>query len=161
MIIPDLEYFYFDLDRNIWDTTDKYNNPIWARQLIFPLIKEENNTYIDDCISRIKLQEGITDYLDFLKQNGKNIGYISRGANLNISLKDQPSFKMLQLFGIAKYFNFENILLHKNQKKYQNINRDKFVYFDDSEEEIYQMKTHKKESYCILRSDFSSWRDLF
>lgn len=160
MKIPDFEYVYFDLDRNIWDTTDKYRNPIWARQLIFPLTKHSDEVYIDDCLSQVQLQDGIIDFLTTLNRNNKKIGYISRGANLNISFTEQPSFKLLQIFDIAKFFNAEHILLHKNQKKYKNISREKFVYFDDSEEEISLMKEHRKESHCILRSDFTNWRDL-
>lgn len=161
MIIPDLEYFYFDLDRNIWDTTDKYGNPVWARQLIFPLDQVSEDSFIDDCLTKITLQEGIKDYLQFLSRNNKKIGFLSRGANLNTVFDAQPSFKMMQLFDIAKYFNAEHILLHKNQKKYQNLHKNKFVYFDDSYEEINIMQTQKKESFCVLRSDFFCWRDLF
>ena len=161
MKIPDYKYFYFDLDRNIWDTTDKYGNPIWARQLIFPVIENNCNEYMDDCLSRIKLQDGIEDYLDFLRNKNVNIGFISRGANLNIAYKNQPSFLILEKFNIIKYFNAEHILLHKNEKKHLSINRTRFVYFDDSQEEISLMSEHKEESHCILRSDFKSWRDLF
>jgi 2-hydroxy-3-keto-5-methylthiopentenyl-1-phosphate phosphatase len=161
MKIADYKYFYFDLDRNIWDTTDKYGNPIWARQLIFPVIKNNCNEYIDDCLSVIKLQDGIEDYLEFLRDKNVNIGFISRGANLNITYKNQPSFLMLEKFNILKYFNAEHILLHKNEKKHLSINRNKFVYFDDSPEEISLMTECKEQSYCILRNDFKSWRDLF
>lgn len=104
MKIPDYKYFYFDLDRNIWDTTDKYGNPIWARQLIFPVIENNCNEYMDDCLSVIKLQDGIEDYLEFLRDRNVNIGFISRGANLNIAYKNQPSFFMLEKFNIFKIF---------------------------------------------------------
>jgi hypothetical protein len=161
MKIPYYKYFYFDLDRNIWDTTDKYGNPIWARQLIFPVMKNNCNEYMDDCLSVITLQDGIEHYLEFLRDSNVNIGFISRGANLNIANKNQPSFLMLEKFNILKYFNAEHILLHKNEKKHLSISRNKFVYFDDSTEEISSMIDHKEESCCILRSDFKSWRDLF
>jgi len=161
MKIPDYKYFYFDLDRNIWDATDKYGNPIWARQLIFPVTESNINQYVDDCLSTIELQYGIEQYLDFLRNSNVNIGFISRGANLNIAYKNQPSFLMLEKFNILKYFNAEHVLLHKNDKKHLSINRRRFVYFDDSQEEISLMKEHKEESHCILRSDFIFWRDLF
>jgi hypothetical protein len=161
MKITDNKYFYFDLDRNIWDTKDKFGNPIWARQLIFPVNKIEYNEFVDDCLSSIKLQAGIAEYLDFLKKNNKKVGFISRGANLNVPYKYQPSYMMLEKFNLLHYFNSENYLLHKNEKKHLAINLNSFVFFDDSPEEIYLMKEHKNESHCILRSDFVSWGDLF
>lgn len=160
MKIDDFDYFYFDLDRNIWDTIDKYGNKIWARQLIFPLQQESENTFIDDCLSKIVLQDGVVEFLSFLYSRNKNIGFISRGGNLNTSMEEQPSIKTLILFDLLKYFKAEKILIHKNQIKHSALTREKFIFFDDSEEEISLMKHHKKESSCILRSSFDSWRDL-
>jgi hypothetical protein len=68
---------------------------------------------------------------------------------------------MLEKFNILQYFNAENFLLHKSENKHLAINIEKFVFFDDSPEEISLMMEHKGQSHCILRSDFSSWRDLF
>jgi hypothetical protein len=161
MKITDHKYFYFDLDRNIWDTIDKFGNPIWARQLIFPITEIKYNEFIDDCLSTIKLQDGIVEYLNFLNKKNMKIGFISRGANLNLPYKHQPSFLMLEKFNILQYFNADNFLLHKSENKHLAINIKKFVFFDDSPEEISLMMEHKDQSHCILRSDFSSWRDLF
>ncbi len=161
MKIDDFEYFYFDLDRNIWDVVDKYGNKIWARQLIFPLQQESKNTYVDDCLSKVTLQDGVIEFMSFLKSRNKNIGFISRGGNLNISKEEQPSIKTLIKFDLLKYFNAEQILIHKNEVKHSAIKRENFIFFDDSEDEIFLMKHNKINCLCILRNSFDSWRDLF
>lgn len=155
-------YYYFDLDRNIFDTFDKYNNPIWARQMIPPYKKIDDYTIEDDCLSRCVLQQGVIEYFQLLKKYNKKISYISRGGNLNISKKIQPSNLILNLFKLNEYINHSKILLHKLDKKSEYIkNTNKFtIFFDDSIEEIAEMsKVHPKIT-CINRSSFKSWIEL-
>ena len=50
MTFKNYTYFYFDLDKNIFDTFDKYKNPIWARQMIPPFNKIDDYIIEDDCL---------------------------------------------------------------------------------------------------------------
>jgi predicted phosphatase len=155
--------YYFDLDRTVWDTIDKYGNPIWARQMIQPYTLLDQDTIIDDCYSICKLQSGIRQYLQLLTDNNKKISFISRGGNLKIKYLSQPSIIILKKFKILSFFNIHNILLHKLEDKHKNIkdiSKDT-IFFDDSEEELTKMSTIYPKIKCVNRiKDFNSWETL-
>lgn len=151
---------YFDLDGTIWNTYNKFGQPIWARQMIAPYNLIDNFTIQDDCLSICKLD---TDIIDFLKKISLHkISYISRGGNLHVLNEEQPSVKLLKLFNIYEFFSDSKILLHKNQIKYEHIkiNADKVFFIDDSNEELEKMKTAHPSIICINRNSFTSWKNL-
>jgi predicted phosphatase len=162
MMFENYIYFYFDLDRNIFDTFDKYNNPIWARQMIPPFKKINDYTIEDDCLSKCFLQKGVREYFNALIKHEKKISYISKGGNLNISKNSQPSKIILDLFDLTQYINHNKILLHKSNKKTEHIkNTNKLtIFFDDSFEELHEMSIVHPKIKCINRASFVSWTNL-
>ena len=161
-MFKDYTYFYFDLDRNIFDTFDKYKNPIWARQMIPPFNKIDDYTIEDDCLSTCVLQKGVNEYIKMLTDNNKKISYLSRGANLNIQENLQPSKMILDIFNLTQYINHNKLLLHKLDKKTKHIkNSDEFtIFFDDSPEELQEMSINHPKIKCVDRSSFVSWIEL-
>lgn len=152
--------FYFDLDRTIWNTYNKFGQPIWARQMIAPYTLIDKYTIQDDCLSICKLDVDISDF--FKKITSNKISYISRGGNLNIKYEEQPSVKLLKLFNVYEFFNDNKILIHKNQVKHEHliINADKIIFIDDSDEELEKMKIAHPSIVCIKRESFVNWKDL-
>lgn len=151
---------YLDLDRTIWNTYDKYGQPIWARQMISPYNLLDDNTIQDDCLSICKLDFDIRDFLKTL--SAYKVSYISRGGNLNVKYDDQPSVKLLRLFNIYNVFLDEKILIHKNQIKHEHmvLNADKVIFIDDSTDELEKMQSAYPSIVCINRATFVNWKDI-
>ncbi len=155
-------HFYLDLDRTIWNTYDKYGNEIWARQLIYPFVKNSNNEIVDDVMSVCKLDVGVKEYLHELSKQHKFISFLSRGMNLNVSLSMQPSIQLLHEFGLINYFNNSHILIHKNSRKIDYISNSLYstIFIDDSDEELHLMKSTYNTIHCVNRNSFGTWKDL-
>lgn len=160
MINPSNISFYFDLDRTIWNTYDKYEQPIWARQMIAPYTFIDKYTIQDDCLSICKLDPDIVDFFKLIKLH--KISYISRGGNLNVTYDEQPSVKLLKLFNIHDVFSANKILIHKNQIKHEHmvLNGKKVIFIDDSKEELEKMKNAYPSITCINRESFINWKDI-
>lgn len=153
--------FYFDLDRTIWNTYDKFGQPIWARQMIAPYTIIDKYTIQDDCLSICKLDPDIIDFFTSIKLH--KISYISRGGNLNVLYDNQPSVKLLKLFNIHHVFSKNKILIHKNQIKHEHIVLDdsqKTIFVDDSIDELEKMKHAYPSIICINRQSFTHWKDI-
>lgn len=153
--------FYFDLDRTVWNTVDKYNNPIWARQMIQPYVKIDDDTIMDDCLSVCKLEPHIREYLTDLNNNKKKINYISRGGLLHVRNNQQPANILLHMFSLSFIFN-ERLLLHKLDIKHRFITHrtSDVIFFDDSIEEIELMQTNCPKIKCIHKTADLKWKDL-
>ena len=152
--------FYFDLDRTIWNTYDKYGHPIWARQMIEPYTVIDKFTIQDDCLSVCKLDHDIIDFFESIKMH--EISYISCGGNLNVVYHEQPSVKLLKLFNIYDFFSANKILIHKNQNKHEHIilNNKRVFFIDDSTDELEKMKAMYPSVNCINRASFIQWKDI-
>jgi predicted phosphatase len=110
---------FFDLDKTIWNCFDKYNNKIWAKQLIAPYRLVEENKIIDDVGSICQLD---VDFIDFINSlNLIDYGFCSNGAILNVDFLEQPSKKLIDLFSIKDYKYF--ILQYKIESKKQSIEK--------------------------------------
>ena len=79
-LCEDYDIFMFDLDRTVFDTYTKKGEPIWAKQLIKPLNRFDEDLIVDDCESECHLQPGIRSVLEYLKLNNKKVGFISRAG---------------------------------------------------------------------------------
>ena len=112
----------FDLDLTVWETYDKNGYQIWAKQLIFPLIKISEDEISDDVGSKCILKIGIREYLNRIQAKNLSIGYVSVGRHWNLEDKLQPSIHLIQLFDLEKYFNSLKILTYKNMSKHELIN---------------------------------------
>ena len=127
----------FDLDLTIWESYDKHGNHIWAKQMIFPLVAINNSMVTDDVGSQCRLRPGITEYLNFLRCSGVNIGFVSSGRHSDLPDIFQPSLHLLELFDLKKYFNDIKILSYKDKKKSQFIlNLDEQITFYDDDDRV-------------------------
>jgi len=133
--------FVFDLDKTVWDTFSVHGYSIWAKQMVPPYSLEQNRI-IDDVYSYCVLRPGIRRYLDFLRSNGKKVGFLSSGFLMNTEYDKQPSVNILKMFGIYEFFNFEKILLYKTYSKKDYLCKfDNCVFFDDNDEIIQEVST--------------------
>ena len=158
-MIDEHEKFIFDLDRTVWDTYDVTGRPIWAKQLIDPL-RIEGDRIIDDVGSYCVLKNGVKEFITFLSVQEKSIGYLSVGALYGAPEDNQPSLKLLKLFGLYDMFNYKKILAYKTEPK-KNYLRDigTCVFFDDDEKHLKAASSLEK----VLESDskeIEDWREL-
>lgn len=155
-LIKEYDHFIFDLDGTLWYGLDKYGNEIFAKQMLFPLHKKDNEDIIEDDVgSSIILRPDVKSYLKLLSENKKKISYLSKGA-----IKDsiwQPSEICLSLLEINDYFNFCTILKYKTFSKVEWLKlMGKCVYFNDNLEENETFKDI--ENVLVLNPN--RWSDL-
>ena len=112
--------FIFDLDLTIWETYDRYNNQIWAKQFIPPYLIERN-VITNDVGSKCVLKHGIKEYLKYLRNENYEIGFVSNGRSYGIPDEYQPSLCLLKLFDIYKYFNGIKLLRYRDYNKTEAI----------------------------------------
>jgi predicted phosphatase len=161
-MLDNFSHFYLDLDRTIWTTFDKYKNPIWARQMIFPFVKISESVIEDDCGSRCFLDSGVDLFLKKIFKRDKTINFLSRGANLEVESNKQPSILLLETFGIFSLFNKDSSLVHKSFKKKDYIKNSscEVCFIDDSDDELAEMRNFHPLIKCVKRDSFKNWNDL-
>ena len=125
----------FDLDITIWDCYDKHGNLIWAKQMVTPF-KTQGNIITDDVGSTCVLRYGVKDYLDYLRIEKHDIGFVSAGRYFGLPDNFQPSIVMLKEFQIYHTFDLMRVLEYKT---YNKANLVKFmnapvVFYDDNED---------------------------
>jgi predicted phosphatase len=134
--------FIFDLDRTIWDTYDVHGNQIWAKQMVPPYSVIDSSTIRDDIGSYCILKPGVSEFLSFLSNNNKKIGFLSCGAVYGFEKVIQPSLILLELFNIKQCFNDIEILEYKTFSKHDYLkNEPECVFFDDDEKHLNAVKT--------------------
>ena len=154
------DVFMFDLDRTVFDTFTKKGEPIWAKQMIQPLIELDKNSVKDDCESVCYLQDGIRSVLSYLKSKNKKVGFISRGGVFNLEYEKQPSILLLKMFGIYDYFSFKKLMLYKTDVKAINLSEiGRCVFFDDMDKDLEAAR--KIDNVKVIdRKQFQSWEDI-
>jgi predicted phosphatase len=147
----------FDLDKTIWDCTDKYGNSIWAKQLIPPYTFIDDNTIIDDCFSVCKLQKGFKEFIEKIENK---IVFLSNGLLFDSNETNQPSINVLKMFDLYKYFDKDSLLTYKTFKKedYFNCNNE-YLFFDDDDNHLINVKKHKNV-LIIDRKSMGEWCDI-
>lgn len=145
-----------DLDFTIWSGC---RHKFWAKSLtsfnrIAPnIIVDKNNDWI-------RLDDEVDIFLDVLKTNGINLGFVTKGGVLDTPYNDQPAVKCLKLFNILPYFNYCTHVIYKTENKSDYIQpKGKTLFIDDSPDVIKDIKTN---TACdvINRDTFLSWKDL-
>jgi predicted phosphatase len=155
------ERFIFDLDRTIWDTFDIRGNKIWAKQLLPPFTKNDENTIIDDVGSSCKLRKGVLEFFERLWRANKKIGFLSSGAINGYPKQFQPSINLLKEFDIYKYFNDIKILKYKTFSKYNFFKEgEACVFFDDDNKHLDAVKG--LDHICEVDSkDINNWMSFY
>jgi len=123
----------FDLDLTIWECLNKHGHSIWAKQMVAPF-KTQGNIIIDDVGSTCFLKYGVRDYLDYLRIENHDIGFVSAGRYFGLPDNFQPSIVMLKEFQIYHTFDLMRVLEYKT---YNKANLVKFmsapvVFYDDN-----------------------------
>jgi hypothetical protein len=161
------KHFFFDLDGTIWNCYDKYQNPIWGKQMISPyqLGKGTPDNLSDDVGSICYLQSGIREVLSELSEQQVHIGICSASKNMNFEYTNQqPCIQLLRAFGLWNYFSPPNFLEYKKVDKASLLSRlydddIPLVLFDDNREIIEAcMKT--PNIFPIGRYNFINWREM-
>tara|TARA_R110002020_G_scaffold159424_3_gene343204 strand:- start:1052 stop:1546 length:495 start_codon:yes stop_codon:yes gene_type:complete len=154
------DIFMFDLDRTVFDTYSKSGEPIWAKQMIQPLVKLNEDSVKDDCESECHLQPGIRSVLEYLKLNNKKVGFISRGGVHRVHFDEQPSILLLKMFDIYDYFSYVKFLFYKTEVKAGHLSQfGKCVFFDDMDKDLDEAK--KIDGVKVIdRKGFEYWGDL-
>lgn len=164
--ILDNNLFIFDLDRTIWDCYDKYNNPIWAKQMLTPF---DNSLYVnaitDDVGSRCELHDGIRDVVRFLHGQNKWIGFVSSGGIKDTIIHFQPSYRLLKKFGV--YDDYKDRMFLKlayktfSKKEYfQNYHIGSRIVFFDDDPKVLKEVSEVPNVTCIDRMSFWKWDSL-
>lgn len=159
MSVNNNPYIYFDLDKTLWDTYDKYGNEIWAKQMIFPFRLVNKNTIEDDVFSKCILRNNAKEFLKYLKKNKYKFSFISNARYFNLPDSLQPSILLLKKFGIFDFFSKPNFLIYKSKKKknFLKLNKKKrYILFDDNKEILSSFK--KIDNIKTINSlNISNW----
>ena len=159
-LCKEYDVFMFDLDRTVFDTYTKNREPIWAKQMIQPLIRLDIDSVKDDCESECYLQPGIRQILEYLHSNDKKVGFISRGGVFGLEYKKQPSIVLLKYFWIYEFFSFKKLMLYKTDTKATHLSEiGKCVFFDDMDKDL--VEARKVDDVMVIdRKGFKTWKDL-
>jgi predicted phosphatase len=149
----------FDLDLTVWDCFNKKNDPIWAKQMVFPF-NNTSDVIVDDVGSICMLREGVREYLKYLEDNNHKIGFVSAGKHPTIPYEHQQSVHLLRKFGIYKHFNYIKRLESKIYDKTLDVRFlvEKIVFYDDNDEVLNKMKQFKHVT--AVDSKELDWNDL-
>lgn len=162
----DHDHFVFDLDRTLFDTVDKFKNPIWAKQLVPPLtLSEGGDSLTDDVGSVCTLRKGVREMLITLRKHKKIVSFLSVGGVKGYPNKCQPSLQALKTFNILKYFKGGRTLLYKTDKKTEFFKNkaDLFVFFDDSQDHLQDVSRSHPDMTLVDTKDLLDFSkiDLF
>ena len=150
----------FDLDITLWDTFDKRGNSIWAKQLVAPY-KVYGNMIVDDVFSKCVLRKGVREYLQYLRDENHQVGFVSVGGYFGMEHSKQPSIRALKLFGIFNYFNSIHVLEYKVFNKAKAISqiKDKVIFYDDAPKNFEAVK-HLTNVTCVDSLNIKDWSQL-
>ena len=152
--------YIFDLDLTLWDTYNKHNEPIWAKQLLWPM-KHEGDIVTDDVGSTCVLRKGVREYIKFLYDEGHDIGFVSAGRHWDFADKIQPSVFLLKHFHLYEYFGNIRILEYKTMNKSEAIKHitDKIVFYDDSPKVLKELEV-LNNVIAVDSSNIKDWSTM-
>ena len=160
------KFFFFDLDKTIWNCHDKYGNEIWGKQMIVPFAQiptngqYDGNSIIDDVGSICQLQDGIREVLSILDEQQRIIGVCSASKNMNFEYQiSQPCIQLLKAFFIDQYFSIYHLNWKTVCKANVLKNYEQCVLFDDNKQIIEEcMQTENITP--IARYNFQNWKEM-
>lgn len=174
-LMKSYDYFFFDLDETIWRTLSKHAHQIFAKQMLPPFkmkttsgkrcpeceswIDYEGFPYIEDDVGNTNfLFSGVKEVLQTLHDNKKSVNIISLGGIKNINLMNQPSYKLLDEWGIKRT---RTTILYKTDSKKKKLAEFEhpFVLFDDDIKQLQEV-SELPNAKCINVYSFDDWKDL-
>ena len=117
------------------------------------IIKDSNNSYAI-------LDSGVREVLEHLREQDKQISFLSVGGRLDVEYEKQPTIMILKMFEIYSYFNDQKHLLYKTAKKDDILKKmAECVFFDDNEKHILEGLNLNNVS-VVDRKSFAFWEQL-
>jgi hypothetical protein len=153
----------FDLDLTLWDCYNKHGDPIWAKQMVWPYHRQvtTNDILTDDVYSFCSLRRGVKEYLKHLKGEGHQIGFLSAGAYHSMPYSQQPSVRMLKMFGIYNDFDYIQVLAYKSFNKAETLTRinQPIIFYDDNQDVLNSVRDLKHVT-AIDSKEILDWSNL-
>lgn len=157
-------FIFLDLDKTVWNCYDKNGNEIWAKQMIPPYKILDNFTIMDDVSSYCRIDKDFFKFLEFLENKKIEYSFCSNGGIYEVDLKDQPSYKLLQMFNVK--INSNIILQYKTKSKKKSIEnfssehaeKYKLILIDDDENVLSTFTDSQIK--VIDRKTFLEWEDI-
>jgi len=152
--------YVFDIDRTFITTYNSDGELIWLKNMEGPYERVSDNVVVGSNGTKAVLHEGVEKVLKHLQDQGKNIAFLSVGGLLDVDYYDQPSVKIMKLFGIHSYFNHERLLLYKTARKDTVLQHlPPSIFFDDDEKHL--VATLRLDNVTVVdRKSFTSWEQL-
>lgn len=148
---------YFDLDFTTWQGCAP---DFWAKKLDWSTAYKQNNRIYDENGLYIEAYLGIHGILERLKNKNIRINAITRGGVENLKREDQPAYKALKMFGLAKYFSEIIILDYWVNKSSSMTKQGTTVLIDDMDRDLEDVLTSNKGIDIIDRREFDTWTAL-
>ena len=150
----------FDLDMTIWDCYNKHDNQIWAKQMVAPF-KINNNIITDDVGSICVLRYGVKNYLNYLRIEKHEIGFVSAGRYFGLHDNFQPSIVLLKEFEIYHTFDYIKVLEYKtyNKANLVKIITTPVVFYDDNEDVLNSI-SEIKNVIAVNSEEIYDWNKL-
>ena len=155
--IDNFDTFILDLDSTVWLGIEP---TFWAKKLKFPIKKERQRVYDKDN-NYIELTNGISEFLKQVNLKNKRVGFLTRGALLDVEYEQQPPILCLKEFNIYSLFNYENHAIYKTQLKSNFLKPYKqTIFIDDNPTDLKDIKDNFPQVTTMNRNLFNDWRGL-
>lgn len=158
-LLDDYDTIVFDLDGTVWDVMSPEGNSMGAYMTVHPYHLQSPDIVSDVNGNIIQLQKGISNLLDILDINNKNLGIMSRGENVDLPFEAQPSTQILKKFDLYKYFSYSIIYKSNGDKSKYVRPRGKTLFIDDDKDNIDNV-LHNNNVDTLWRKSFADWLDL-
>ena len=155
-----------DLDLTIWQVEDKYENSIWAKQMIEPLCASSKHEFVTDDVGSVcYLNRSFKAFLVSMSQAGVTLSAVSNGLLFGREWEEQPSVRLMKLLDIEKYFREIN-LEYKTVPKSSRVREIKHfvgkkLFIDDNEEVLKEVEENTGSLVDVMnRNLFLRWTEL-
>jgi hypothetical protein len=160
-MLKDYNTIILDLDDTVWFGSE---TNFWAKRLRGDLqhrVVDGTERIYDETGRFLSLSSDFKVFLKTSLQQGKTIGFLSRGKLLGIPFDLQPSVRVLKMFGLLEFFNICD-LVHKDENKAHWIRpHGETIFVDDNEKDLTCVRIMHPSIKCIDRAAFANWMELY
>lgn len=155
-----------DLDLTIWESRDRYGNMIWAKQLVPPFTRSNDDELTDDVGSTCTLKTGVRKFLEQCSEKALRLTYITNGAYFGLPDEYQPCELVLKALDIRQHFGRENQIFYKSVEKWKHLEPERMkmtdisVYFFDDNDLILSHARKIEGLHVIDSKSISDWSEM-